>query len=502
MNASPQKLIATPFEWYMLLDDTAVYPMVFTCHFVLQGELNLDLMVQAFKESLQEHPLLRSRAVRTPDKSRFVWDVRSATDFCSTVVTEANELTAAPPTARINALDGPNCCLSIRQVSKLQDTKQEQAARSYLISLHFHHAATDGIGSLEFCSDFFNRCLRLIKKQTGDDSSSTKRQASRKSISTELLVDRGLLDRRIPHPVKKSSAYLFLAREVVKFLLAFPARVRQIRYRPIATRISPSTNQVSEIRHLNHEAIFGGDCDISGVEISAEVVDILRRYAHSRGGTLNHILLAATFRGFSKMHSGMFRWLQPWVAVLPVNMRRTTQQRIPAHNGIGYAFIRRYRKTCLDWSHNFELTKSELDAIQDWKLAALFVDALDFVRRFPHWLAKCIIQNMSPGSFVWSYIGDPFRRFPEKLAEKDHVRFLGQCQITDFFAAPPTRQGTEASILVTMWQDSIRLWFRFDKSRINREQAMFVRHAIATEIVMLAKEIQSSSSTLEPTDHD
>jgi hypothetical protein len=502
MNALPPKLIATPFEWYMLLDDTAVHPMVFTCHFVFQGEVNLDLMVQAFKESLQEHPLLRSRAVRTTDKSRFVWDVRSASEFCSTVVSEANDLCTVPSTVRINALDGPNCSLSIRPINEVHDIKKEQAEKNYLVSVHFHHAATDGIGSLEFCSDFFSSYSRLVKKQNGDESSSTKRQASRKSISTELLVERGLLDRRIPHPVKTSTAYLFLAREVVKFLVAFPARVRQIRYRPIATEMALPINQVSEFRHLHHEAVFKGDCDISGVEISAEVIDVLRRHAQSRGGTLNHILLAATFRGFSKMHSGIFRFAQPWVAVLPVNMRRTTPQRIPAHNGIGYAFLRRSRKTCLDWSRNFELTKSELDAIQDWKLAALFVDALDFIRRFPQWLARCIIQNMSPGSFVWSYIGDPFRRFPEKLVEKDHVRLLAQSQITDFFAAPPTRPGTEASILVTLWQDSIRLWFRFDQSRINREQAMFVRHAIATEIVMLAKEIQSSSCKLEPSDHD
>ena len=502
MNDRPLKLTATPFEWYMLEDDTAKYPMVFTSHYIIQGELNLELMLQAFKEALLEQPLLRSRAVRTNDQSRYAWEVQSETECCSTLVFGPSHFTTVSSTKRIDPFDGPNCRLSLKQITNPLDKTVENKVIRYLVSLQFHHAVTDGIGSFEFCSDFFNSYIRLFTKQTDNNSGLTKRRVCRKAISTDLLIERGMLDRRIPHPVKASTAYLFLAKELVKFFFAFPARIRRIRYRPFLPEVSTRTREFSEIQHHDQEALFKGECDVSGIEISGEIVDVLRRYAQSHGGTLNHILLAATFRAFSKMHTGKFRFAQPWVAVLPVNMRRATKQRIPAHNGIGYAFIRRSQKACLDWYQNFESLKTEFDAIQDWKLAALFVDALDFIRRFPRWLARRIVRNMSPGSFVWSYIGDPFRRFPQKLVEKDQVPQLAQSEITDFFAAPPTRPGTETSILVTLWQDSVRLWFRFDRRRINPEQAMFVRHNIAAEIVLLAREIQSATLPRGDSDHD
>lgn len=491
MNAPQLNLSVTPFEWYMLEDDSQSYPMVFTVHFLIEGDLHLEEMRQAFVQTLHSHPLLASRAVIAGDGARYRWDIEPNPQVAAFThaFSGPNELTDF--SHRIDPCRGPNSRLVLCRLSDLPQRKKQ-----YLLAFRFHHAVTDGIGSFEFCSDVFQAYLRMVKKESEEifNGDRRPRRVSRKALSPALLPDRGLLDRRIPHPVKPSTAYYFLAKEVAKFLFLFPARIRSIRSSKALPQPPTNISTATEIQHFNCETFLGVQCDVSGFEVSPEIVDILRRFAQEHEATLNHILLAATFRAFGAMPVRWSLFAHPWVAVLPVNMRRPTTNRIPAHNGIGYAFVRRSKIACLDWRGNFPTLKTELDAVQDWKLAGLFVDALAYIRSLPRWIARRIVRSMCPGSFVWSYIGDPFRRFPDKLVENDQLPQLDTCEITNFFGAPPTRNGTETAILVTLWKDSIRLWFRFDRKRVSSEQSLYVRQAIANEIVRLAKEVQSHSS--------
>lgn len=465
--------------------------MVFTVHFLIEGDLNLEEMRQAFVQTLHSHPLLASRAIRAKDGAGYQWDVEPNPEIAAFTDAFLNQKEWKEFSNCIDPFRGPNSRLVICRLSDLPERKKH-----YLLSFHFHHAVTDGIGSFEFCSDVFQTYLRAVKKGFEDISNGDKKQrrVSRKTLSPILLTERSLLDRRIPYPVKTSTAYFFLAKELARFLFSFPARIRSIRPGKSLSKLPTNAPTANEIEYFNHDTCFGSQCDISGFEVSPEIVDILRRFAQLHEATLNHILLAATFRALGAMPVRWSLFAHPWVAVLPVNMRRPTTNRIPAHNGIGYAFVRRSKVACLDWRSNFPSLKTELDAIQDWKLAGLFVDALAYIRTFPRWIARRIVRSMSPGSFVWSYIGDPFRRFPDKLVEKDQRPQLDICEITSFFGAPPTRNGTETAILVTLWNESIRLWFRFDRKRVSSEQSLFVRQAIANEIVRIAKEVQSQIS--------
>jgi len=465
--------------------------MVFTVHFLIEGDLHLEEMRQAFVQAIHSHPLLASRAVRADDGTRYRWDLESNPEVAAFTNVLLSQNESSEFTHRIDPFRGPNSRLVICRLADLPKQK-----RQYLLAFQFHHAVTDGIGSFEFCSDVFQAYLRIVKSRSEDDSNGDRnqRRVHRKSLLPTLLPDRGLLDRRIPHPVKPSTAHYFLAKETAKFLFSFPARIRSIRSDKALPQTPDNISTPNDIQHFDYETCLGYRCDVSGIEVSPEIVDILRRFAQQHQATLNHILLAATFRAFGAMPVRWSLLAHPWVAVLPVNMRRQTTNRIPAHNGIGYAFVRRSKVACLDWQSNFPTLKTELDAIQDWKLAGLFVDALAYIRRFPRWIARSVVRSMSPGSFVWSYIGDPFRRFPDKLVEREQQPQLDNCEITNFFGAPPTRNGTETAILVTLWKDSIRLWFRFDRKRVSLEQSRFVRQAIANEIVRLAKEVQSHSS--------
>ena len=46
------------FEWYMLLDDRPEYPMSFSAHLILSGQMKKGPFQKAIDRTLDRHPLL------------------------------------------------------------------------------------------------------------------------------------------------------------------------------------------------------------------------------------------------------------------------------------------------------------------------------------------------------------------------------------------------------------------------------------------------------------
>lgn len=497
-STNDQALPATPFEWYMLTDHSAEHPMTFVFCFALRGALDVAMLQQAFWAVVPRHPLLTSRAVATSAWPRYEW--RQQHVVRSAMMDERDPAKGLPSQLEHQAVDprsGVACRLRIYD----EGSCGEESERNWTVAIEVHHAVSDGLRALEFSSDVFAQyellCNAEVATETcGNQTGKPKRlaKASRREIDPQLLVDRGVMDRRIPHPVSRGTAIRFLAWELVKFVLAFPVRMSRVRPERKDHEgehgIEPHADGRGSVRDVTRWEGFG----LTSLEFSPDITMTLREYAQKHGGSLNDLLLAVTMRAFAGQQRGWFKRVMSWVVVLPVNMIRTTKQRSPCHNGIGYAFLRRKRDQCMDWFKNFTTLKMDIDAIQDWKLAGLFVDALDRLQRLPHWLAKLVLWGSRPGTFVWSYVGDPLRRFPNRLIETGGNIWLGEAKLEGLSAAPPTRQGTELAILATLWQDSIRLYFRFDERKIPTEQAKWLRHLVAKEVLAVVESIRAEET--------
>jgi len=388
-----------------------------------------------------------------------------------------------------NAIDPFRERLCRLKIYRLSDRALESQER-WAIAIDFHHAVADGIGALEFCSDLFRIYEHLIAESTNGDPNSLSINGGNRfqGVDINLLSERGILDRSIPYPVSRVTALRFLAWETARFLFAFPARLSYISRQTESDTVTPWNDSQTSVRELLQWETFG----LSGLEFSPDIAKVLREYAHCCGGTLNHLLLAATLRALARGKPSFLGRLRTWVTVLPINMRRLTPHRMPCHNGIGYAFLRRKRSDCLDWNKNFLSIQSEIKAIQDWKLAGLFLDVLARLQRAPRWIARFVLRKSQPGSFVWSYLGDPMRRFPNRMREQDGSIRFGDAILEGLAAAPPTRAGTELAVLATLWRDSIRLYFRFDEQMISKQQSASIRQWIAEEIVSIAETVQKS----------
>jgi NRPS condensation-like uncharacterized protein len=478
---------ATSFEWYMLEDHSTEHPMVFTFCFDLVGSIDVAMLQQAFLAALTSHPLLVSRAVALDRWPRYAWERRSV-DHATHLRT--GDVREHQPHAQehciIDPFQGPNCRLSLYR----QNVETPSTGAEWTVAIDFHHAVADGIGALEFCSDVFRIYEELGSFQFGapEPSVAPKSKRQRTRVDMDLLAQRDVLDRSIPHPVGRGTAIRFWIVELAKFLFAWPARISEIGL------VSQSVRSISGKRNKNDpkESLKWSSFGLTGLEFPRECTKPLRDYAQRHGGTLNHVLLAAVLRAMAKRLGGAKGRLRSWVTVLPVNMRRATSCRAPCHNGIGYAFLRRSRLQCLDWQSNFLSLKTEIEAIQTWKLAGLFLDAMACIQRLPKWLARLVIRSSRPGSFVWSYVGEPLRRFPDRLRIDEQGIRLGNAKLLGLSVAPPTRPGTEMAIVVLLWQDCIKLWFRFDERRISPEQASQIRNLIAEEVASIVEEVQFS----------
>jgi hypothetical protein len=137
------------YESFALLDETPQYPMTFVIELQLSGELHREALESAYRDTLALHPLLTARVERSRwHASRWVpaesppplnWTAAHDPPLQDPGPIDI----AAEPGVRLWALADP---------------------RSPRLLLQFHHAATDGLGSLQFIGDLLARYGRLTAR--------------------------------------------------------------------------------------------------------------------------------------------------------------------------------------------------------------------------------------------------------------------------------------------------------------------------------------------------
>lgn len=401
-----------PFERYMLDDDLPEAPMTFTVTWSIEGSPDAERLRSALERALVSHPLLRCRVERDS------WvPAPEGVPFRHLTTAEADALERIDVT-RVAALD----------------TALVVNGDAAEFRLTFHHAASDGVGAMEFCGDVF-----AIYR--GDDPADRRADPA-------LLADR----RRLERPAKIDATWLAIARHFASEGRRFLA--------DLATAISCEPGGAAPPARSPHPVRF-----------TREETVLLRHRATSLNATLNELLLAVLTSAVGRHCAATAPPRRDaWVGVVqPVSMRPPRKMRLPACNNIGYAFLRRPLADCGDWRSLLPGLVRDTRAVTRLGLAAGFNDALTLICRLPGPLRRRLIRAMRPGTFVFSYLGDPIRRFPRELRrhERDPATpgddcglDLGGCRVVDFSAAPPPRRGTELSILASLFGQKLTLWLR------------------------------------------
>ncbi len=434
----------THFEWYMAKDDSPQYPMTFTFVWTIRGPCKITAWEQALREAIQLHPLTQCTLSEDPRTRKLFWQMTPSIPTIHMLETSEGAWSAECFKDWQYIDLSRECGIKVGMVPK-GDTWQ--------LICTFHHAVSDGIGALEFSSDLFDAYERVVRSEQKDDAFVNSAPRFAKQTEIENLSNRHVLNRSIPHPVSRWTATKFMLIELVKYMTRPALHLARLATEKTSPALAIGRTQPAD-------PVLEG-LHLFPVRFDEGTTRNIRQAAQVRQCSQNEFLIAACMSALEKHKRISLGSRKCWItAILPINMRPSCKGRTPCHNGIGYSILRRASSQCIDIWSNTKTIKTELQAVQDWSLAGLFLDTLGRIRSYPVWAHNRILKNSRPGTFVFSYIGAPIRRFPTRRVVGPSGFALGDCQFLDFAAAPPTRPGTELAILASTFHTELVLWLR------------------------------------------
>lgn len=490
-----------PFERYMVEDDSHDYPMAFAASWVLRGAVDENLFRRAISDALSNHPLLVSKLARSSSGQRlerWVSEPRLSTDdgvfrthwlasgvrFETTASILGCVHRVLPEWQQFDLeSEIPLRVIWERESSDESRSSSVDVPEISRLLFVFHHAAADGIASLEFCGDVFGNYRRLTEDSGNsiDRAGAGKRRDRR--ADPKLLAERGVLDRTTKQTVDWWTAWRFSMRETIRFFT-----------RP-AIRLSQCSSGLAKANRDNEgeSSVTEPRLDLWPIVLANDQTETLRRVAEEKGATLNELVMAVLMEVINAYLAQGKRGLRGWLAVLvPVNMRLRRRTRLPACNAIGYGFVKRSRREITTWETLLPGVISDLGAIQTWKLGGMFLDALQRQEGWPKWIQRCVRKWTRPATFVFSYIGDPFRRFAERFPQTERGCMVGELEIIDFAGAPPPRPGTELAVLGSVFASRLSLWCRVSRSAFPGGSFQELRERIAERLIEICDtELQS-----------
>jgi hypothetical protein len=309
--------------------------------------------------------------------------------------------------------DDPWRPVDIERESGMRVVARMLGPQRYCILMVVHHAVCDGIAACEFWGDLW-ACY------DGVEPPAFSAMSPRASAAP------------VPKCVPTTA-------DTVRESLAFA------RFFPMPLKVVPSAAPEA-----------AAAAPYATIELDAAFTSRLRAAAVARNATVNDLIVAAVMRASlawndrAGMRRGGVR------VTMPVSTR-APRWRLPASNGISYAFLDRSRDACRDRE---SLVRS-LASASRWILASGavggFLEAVRFLARSPRLLKAVTRLPICVSTAIVSNVGDVGRRMRAGVPKLDGRDAPGGLVIRGFRGVPPLRPHTRASVGVLTYAGSTTL---------------------------------------------
>jgi hypothetical protein len=390
----------TPFEYYLWLDDSAAYPSVFFIRLECQGTLDREAFERAFQRAHARHPFLSARI----ECDRRGWPVWHAGEPAE-IDWSADEIVSQRAQVSVVPREGLNARVS-------------QRGESTVMSFAFHHVAVDGMGGFQFITDL----MVAYAHECGSDAGPPRLPA----LKPALLRHRG------GHSLELRKLGLMdllrVARVGLSLQFVRAALVSDRGMPPEAD--SPDAPSPDYILHTltEHETAQ------------------LSRVARKLTVRLHDLLLRDYFLMLSDWNQGTAEARHPIRVLVPTNLRRKQEYRMPGANVFGYAFLTRRARKCQDRAALLASIRDEMAHVKKSKAGVYYKATLRLLCLWPWMLRRSLARKWPFATAVFTNLNAGFDHVP--LPWREGRRAAGDLLVEAGYGAGPIRPETRVSTAV------------------------------------------------------
>ncbi len=403
----------TPFEHYMVIDDSPSQPMIESAQAYFHAPLDLVKLDQALCKALQRNLMLACRLRPRRKSWEWVYDpnwkpvIRSFKDD--------------PP-----IVDGRMTPMDLIREPGLR-VWYDQNENDTRLYFQIHHACADGIGVRRYIIDV----LFIYARAFSNDAKTTKSNLRLDRVDHERLRERGSLQQLERNPAKVSITTMNRLKNLHYFFFQPP--------RPI-TAID---------RDADHKSVDDAEL-IKVLRMSVEDSTCVLQRAETEDVDLNDLGLALLFVTCQRWQEKQnVKAANKRIRLLaPVDLRVKEDLRLAAANRVSYSFLGRTHKQCVEWSDLLQSVQEETTYIRDSHLYAEFIYGLRTGINFPTIMRWVFKRNANMATAVFTYLGDLNRRVSRNLSQEAGFTRVGDTLLEDVMASTCVRSNTNLAIIL------------------------------------------------------
>jgi NRPS condensation-like uncharacterized protein len=449
-NLFPLRL--SDFEYYMLTDDRPSHPMVFVVVIHIRGSLRELPFRQSLNELVIAHPLLGCQVTRIAGKE---WCWRpldlSAEGFAEIVdwetVTEATVSEFVPEVIPLDIQKQPGI--------KVRVLAAENRAQ---VVMYLHHACCDGIGALHLIGELF---ARYGQRTAAPD-------AKRPEFEPP---DPSLLLQRENYSDGQSSA-----QRQKKSLRTIAGKISRLLLRaPVVLAGSAQFSGTKTVARLSHT---GRPTDPNSLAIQSRVLPRslhkqLRAVAAQLGVSINDLFIremTLQIRDWNRRASQPFgrRWIR---LAIPLSMRTSVHDRMPAANVVSYALVTRREADCEDPQELLQSIHRQTSDVLFNREGIVCLKLFRVLRKIPHAMKMFLSFKTVLSTMVLANVGDVRRRFSGRFPlDKGHW-VAGNVVLQQIHGVAPVRPNTRAAMSIGDYAGDLSVSLRTDGLVLNTEDS-------------------------------
>jgi hypothetical protein len=426
----------TPFEFYFLCEDRPDFAGVIPIELVARGRLDRAALEQAYAATHERHPFLSARI----EHDRKGWPTWVA---------------GRPAPIRYSSDPAPRdpWRASARVGVQMQVRQFAERVEFHLV---FDHVAVDGLGAFQFVADLFEAYAHAC----------TGGAPPWRRLEPERLRDRDghqLFNRRV-RPVD----LLRIAR------VHLPLNLRQ------AALVSEEKQGEQNGTTRDDRVEPGSPTDFLVEHLSREETADLARVAAKLSVMLNDLLVRDYFLMLAEWNRGTSQARRPLRVLIPTNMRRREDLRMPAANVFSYAFITRYARDCRDRERLLATIRDEMAAIKREKRGLYYEAAMRFFCFWPAFLRWSLARDWAFATAVFTNLGTGFDRL--RLPTRDGLKVAGELLFEIGAGVGPIRPGTRISFAAHNYAGRLAIGARCDHQSLSPAQQQALLDAYVAQL--------------------